>query len=95
MTERDYSVREALDILRRSLGRFGMEQVNVTVNSHGLSPEKSGAMVMDLLANGFGQNVTQADRAYEYSFQPGHFSWVTVQQGDDRINLFYNLQEVS
>lgn len=80
MTERDYTVREALDILRKSLVRFGMDQVNVTVDSHGLSSEKSGALVQDLLADGFGENITKAGQAHEYSFQPGHFSWVSVEQ---------------
>lgn len=95
MAKRVYTVREALEILRRSLEQSGLEQVNITVNSHGLTTEESGAMVQDLLANGFGETVTEAGQDYEYPHQPGRYSWVTVAQGDDEVNLFYNLEVAS
>jgi len=92
MAKRVYTVSEALAILRRSLARCGLEQVNITVSSHGLTTEKSGSLAQDLLADGFGKSVTEAGETYEYSHQPGCYSWRTVAQGDDQVNLFYNLE---
>jgi len=92
MAERVYTISEALEILKNSLKQTGLKRANVTVNGHNLTPLKSGALVRDLLAGGFGEFVTEAERAYRYSHRPGCYSWVTVEHGDDRINLFYDLK---
>lgn len=86
------TVNEALEILRNSLERCGLEKVNISVSSHGLTSTESGALVKDLLANGFGETVTEAGQVYDYLHQPGRYSWVTVAQGNDLVNLFYNLE---
>ncbi|MCL6559885.1 MAG: hypothetical protein K6U74_14050 [Firmicutes bacterium] len=92
MAERVYTVREALEILKSALERCGLGRVDVSINGHDLTPMESVALVRDLLAGGFGEIVTEAERAYQYSCRPGRYSWVTVAHGDDRISLFYELQ---
>ena len=52
------TVDEALAILRNSLERCGLENVNISVSSHCLTPMESNALVHHLLAEGFGKTVT-------------------------------------
>lgn len=92
MAERVCSVSEALEILKNSLERYGLGRVNISINGHNLTPVQSGSLVRDLIAGGFGDRVTEAGQVYQYSNLPGQYSWVTVEQGGDRINLFYDLQ---
>lgn len=91
MAERSYNVKEALAILRAALGRQGLGDVTISVNAHNLTPAGSAALVRELITGGFGDVVTESGRAFPYQGLPGRYSWVTIAQGRERINLFYNL----
>jgi hypothetical protein len=91
MENRVYNISEALELLKSSLERCGLESVNISINGHDLTPVKSGDLVRDLIVGGFGERVSEAGQTFRYSQRQGHYSWVTVEQGGDRINLFYNL----
>lgn len=91
MAERVYTVGEALEILKCSLKRCGLDRTSVNINTHNLNQAESWVLARDLLAGGFGEAVFEAGKTFEYGFRPGCYSWLTVEQGNDRINLFYDL----
>lgn len=93
MVDKPYNINEALALLRGSLAGLGLERVNISVTGHGLTREKSAGIARDLVAGGFGREVKPADRSVRYETRDGWFSWDTVEEGDDLINLFYSLGE--
>lgn len=90
MKDRGYTLREALAILKGTLEMYGLDRTFISINSHKLTPAKSGSLARDLIIGGFGHNVRHGQE-YKYSHRSGRYSWITVEQGDDNINLFYEL----
>ena len=84
---------KVLEMLKEALRQHGLDQVNVTISSHGLTREQSERTAAAILAGGFGREVRAAGRPVRYQGREGWFSWFTVQQDSDVINLFYNLDE--
>ncbi|HHU87567.1 MAG TPA: hypothetical protein GXZ25_12350 [Peptococcaceae bacterium] len=83
----------ALEMLKEALRQHGLDSVNVTISSHGLTREQSERLAGAILAGGFGQEVRAAGRPVRYQGREGWFSWFTVEQDSDVINLFFNLDE--
>lgn len=92
MAERVYTVSEALEILKGALRRCGLRQADVTISEHNLTSVESCATARNLIIGGFGNIVIEEKQKYRYPHRPGRYSWVTVEQGVDKINLFYDLQ---
>lgn len=92
MSERVYTISEALAILKSSLERCGLDRTSININTHNLTLVKIWVLARDLLAGGFGDAIFEAGETFEYGFRPGCYSWLTVEHGNDRINLFYNLE---
>lgn len=86
---------EALTLLKKSLQQCGLERVNITVSCHDLTRQQSETLAQHLLAVGFGQKVNTATQNYPHTKSFGHFSWLSVAQGTDEINLFYEVEEAS
>jgi len=80
-------------MLKEALRQHGLDSVNVTISSHGLTREQSERLAGAILAGGFGQEVRAAGRPVRYQGREGWFSWFTVEQDSDVINLFFNLDE--
>ena len=87
------SVSEALSLLKDCLKRHGLDDVRIYVSSYGLTPEQSAAIARDIVSAGFGDRVWQAKEPAKYESADGYFSWNTVEQGGDHINLFFNLPD--
>ena len=83
----------ALEMLKEALRRHGLDQVNVTISSHGLTREQSERMAGDINAGGFGKKVRADNEPVRYQGQEGWFSWISIEQGSDAINMFFNLDE--
>ena len=87
-------VSEALEVLKDALRQHGLDHVNVSISSHGLTQEQSGSMARDIFAGGFGKKVSAAKEPVQYQGREGWFSWISVEQDSDVINLFFNLADV-
>jgi len=87
------SVSEALELLKIALKKHGLDSANITVSSHGLTPEKSSSIAGNIVAGGFGKDVMPAGKLLKHDCREGWYSWNTVRQGDDVINLFFNVNE--
>lgn len=88
-----FTVSEALEVLKGALRQHGLDSVNVTISSHGLTREQSERLAGDIFAGGFGQKVSTAKEPVRYQGREGLFSWFTVEEDSDVINLFFNLDE--
>ena len=87
------TVNEALEILKGALKQLGLDSTDVTINGHGLTQEKSAAIARNIVAGGFGEKVIPAGKPVKYEFKEGWFSWNTVEQDGDSINLFFSLTD--
>lgn len=86
------SVCDALEVLKTSLRQQGLDNVNVTINCHGLSRERSGMVAGILVAGGFGKAVRPIQKPVKYPDRDCWFSWFGVEQGSDNINLFFDVE---
>ncbi|MDF9408195.1 hypothetical protein L7E55_07455 [Pelotomaculum isophthalicicum JI] len=87
------SVSEALELLEIALKKHGLDSANITISSHGLTPEQSGSIARDIVAGGFGEDVRLAGKLVKYEDREGWFSWNTVGRDGDYINLFFSVGE--
>jgi len=85
------SVNEAFAILKDTLKRHGLKNVSITVSGHGLTQEESGSIARGIVAGGFGEVVKPAKEPVKRQFQESYFSWNTVSQKEDHIDLFFDL----
>jgi hypothetical protein len=89
------SVNEAFAILKDTLKRHGLKNVSITVSGHGLTQEESGSIARGIVAGGFGEGVRPAKEPVKRQFQESYFSWNTVSQKEDHIDLFFDLDNGS
>lgn len=87
------TVSEALEVLKDSLRQHGLDHVNISISSHGLTQEQSDTMARNIFDGGFGKKVSAAQAPVQYQGREGWFSWITVEQDSDVINLFFNLDD--
>ncbi|OPX90714.1 MAG: hypothetical protein A4E53_00892 [Pelotomaculum sp. PtaB.Bin104] len=78
-------------LLKGSLAGLGLEPTGIAIACCSGSREKSSLIAQKLVAGGFGRAVKPAGRSVRYETRDGWFSWDTVAEGDDMINLFYSL----
>lgn len=86
-------INEALEILRDSLKSYGLDEVDVTIYSHGHTPAESDHIAAAIVGGGFGEGVKPAVKPNKREFDGGWFSWNEVEQSSDRIYLFFDLDK--
>lgn len=83
---------EALANLQQVLEECGLNQAEVVINCHHMTPAQSITLARDLVISGFGNRMIEEDKIHRYSHRQGGFSWVQLEEEKAKINLFYNLE---
>ena len=93
MENKIYTVGEAMEILRGSLERCGLESghLYITVSGHRLKRLKTVAVMQEIINGGFGENVIGENGTHRSSCRSGYYSWAEISKGMDKINLYYDL----
>ncbi|MDO7787897.1 hypothetical protein [Desulforamulus aquiferis] len=82
---------QALASLNEALLESG-ERTDVAINYHRLAPLQCLLLAREIIMSGFGTKVIEDNKLRRYSHKPGAFSWITIQQDNIKICLFYDFK---